>query len=263
MSTQAATGYCTRTLKGDSEWVRRVALSDDGEMLASCGNDQSVKVPDVHTKYGYNDFCCNLFISPPYRPGFIHQVFVHTPCRLAASAPESLPRLRHTVGFGIPASASVFAHPSFWSFNFLLWASRTQVWSVHGGQCLHELREHTHVVESVAFAPESAERTLSTAGSAGSEAGGLSKPRANGSGGAGGAGMAWEEEGGEGVGRGRFIASGSRDKTVKLWNASVGQCLMTFVSAAQRSPPARPPAPPFMSALYAALAFVSITWTLS
>lgn len=41
---QAATGYCTRTLKGDSEWVRRVALSDDGEMLASCGNDQSVKV---------------------------------------------------------------------------------------------------------------------------------------------------------------------------------------------------------------------------
>ena len=41
---QASTGYCTRTLKADSEWVRRVALSDDGEMLASCGNDQSVKV---------------------------------------------------------------------------------------------------------------------------------------------------------------------------------------------------------------------------
>ncbi|CAN0556536.1 unnamed protein product, partial [Ectocarpus sp. 12 AP-2014] len=115
---QAATGFCTRTLKGDSEWVRRVALSDDGEMLASCGNDHSVKV-----------------------------------------------------------------------------------WSVHSGQCLHDLREHTHVVESVAFAPESAERTLATAaGSAGS-----------------------------GAVRRRFVASGSRDKTVKLWNASVGHCLMTFV----------------------------------
>ncbi|CAN0545609.1 unnamed protein product, partial [Ectocarpus sp. 8 AP-2014] len=77
---QAATGFCTRTIKGDSEWVRRVALSDDGEMLASCGNDHSVKV-----------------------------------------------------------------------------------WSVHSGQCLHDLREHTHVVESVAFAPESAERILATA----------------------------------------------------------------------------------------------------
>lgn len=108
---------------------------------------------------------------------------------------------------------------------------------MHGGQCLHELREHTHVVESVAFAPESAERTLSTAGSAGSEAGGgvaARKPRANGTGGS--AGVAWGEEGGEGGGRGRFMASGSRDKTVKLWNASVGQCLMTFVSAAPVAP---------------------------
>ncbi|CAM9644761.1 unnamed protein product [Ectocarpus sp. 12 AP-2014] len=118
---EAATGFCTRTLKGDSEWVRRVALSDDGEMLASCGNDHSVKV-----------------------------------------------------------------------------------WSVHSGQCLHDLREHTHVVESVAFAPESAERTLATAvGSAGGR-------------------------GGAGAVRRRFVASGSRDKTVKLWNASVGHCLMTF-----------------------------------
>lgn len=41
---QVATGYCTRTLTGHTEWVRRVALSDDGEMLASCGNDHSIKV---------------------------------------------------------------------------------------------------------------------------------------------------------------------------------------------------------------------------
>lgn len=121
---------------------------------------------------------------------------------------------------------------------------RVQVWSVHGGQCLHELREHTHVVESVAFAPESAERALATAGSAGSEAGAMNKPRANGTGGRGpgAAATAWgEEERGDAAGgragRGRFLASGSRDKTVKLWNASVGQCLMTFVS----TPPPPPP----------------------
>ncbi|CAN0474420.1 unnamed protein product, partial [Ectocarpus sp. 12 AP-2014] len=145
---QAGTGFCTRTLKGDSEWVRRVALSDDGEMLASCGNDHSVKVSKTsfspHDPYPYTF----LYLSPPPVP---------------------------------PA----------------------KVWSVHSGQCLHDLREHTHVVESVAFAPESAERTLATAvGSAGGRAV-----------------------------RRRFVASGSRDKTVKLWNASVGHCLMTFVSA--------------------------------
>ncbi|CAN0535789.1 unnamed protein product, partial [Ectocarpus sp. 8 AP-2014] len=140
---QAATGFCTRTIKGDSEWVRRVALSDDGEMLASCGNDHSVKV----------------------RLSFFR-------CR-----------------------DLVFSY--FWACAA---PARYQL-SVHSGQCLHDLREHTHVVESVAFAPESAERILATA--AGSAGGGAV--------------------------RRRFVAAGSRDKTVKLWNASVGHCLMTFV----------------------------------
>ncbi|CAM9662975.1 unnamed protein product [Ascophyllum nodosum] len=121
---EVATGYCTRTLTGHTDWVRRVALSDDGEMMASCGNDQSVKV-----------------------------------------------------------------------------------WHVHGGgQWLHDLREHTHVVETVAFAPDSAQRTLAAA--AGVVAGG-------------------EDDGVVSAAR-RFVASGSRDKTVKLWNATVGHCLMTF-----------------------------------
>lgn len=40
-----------------------------------------------------------------------------------------------------------------------------------------------------------------------------------------------EGDGGSaGAPRRRFLVSGSRDKTVKLWNATVGQCLMTFVS---------------------------------
>lgn len=105
-----------------------------------------------------------------------------------------------------------------------------QVWSVQAGQCLHDLREHTHVVETVAFAPESAERLLATVGTGSSLP---SAPLTNGfsrtrevAGGAGGEG----EVGGEGGAGWRFLASGSRDKTVKLWNATVGQCLMTFVS---------------------------------
>ncbi|CAM9416594.1 unnamed protein product [Choristocarpus tenellus] len=41
---EVATGYCVRTLVGHTEWVRRVALSDDGELVASCGNDHTIKV---------------------------------------------------------------------------------------------------------------------------------------------------------------------------------------------------------------------------
>lgn len=107
---------------------------------------------------------------------------------------------------------------------------------------MHDLREHTHVVESVAFAPETAERTLAMAGTGSSSTSG-DKPRANGkavatSGDDRGPSEAWGDGGveDEGLGAGgtgrRFMVSGSRDKAVKLWNATVGQCLMTFVSGA-------------------------------
>lgn len=90
---------------------------------------------------------------------------------------------------------------------------------------MHDLREHTHVVETVAFAPESAERSLSTGGATTTVAtlsNGSSQRK-----------VVEEDVVGEGVVRvasWRFVVSGSRDKTVKLWNATVGQCLMTFVS---------------------------------
>lgn len=163
-----------------------------------------------------------LFVGPARSTYFVRSIFFHRSYCLLC--PLSLPFL----------------------FFFLSLFCHGQVWSVHGGQCLHELREHTHVVESVAFAPESAERALATVGSAGSEMGAINRPRANGAGGGGpgAAASAWGEgeEGGDaagvGAGRGRFMASGSRDKTVKLWNATVGQCLMTFVSTFD--PPPRP-----------------------
>ncbi|CAN0398772.1 unnamed protein product, partial [Discosporangium mesarthrocarpum] len=41
---EVATGYCVRTLVGHTEWVRRVSVSEDGELVASCGNDHAIKV---------------------------------------------------------------------------------------------------------------------------------------------------------------------------------------------------------------------------
>lgn len=47
---QVETGYCTATLKGHLDWVRRAIPSPCGKMLASCSNDQSVKVWDIEKK---------------------------------------------------------------------------------------------------------------------------------------------------------------------------------------------------------------------
>lgn len=125
------------------------------------------------------------------------------------------------------------------------------MWSVQAGQCLQDLREHTHVVEAVAFAPDSANRSIAaattTAAAAASLGAGAGPPPIAGTpseipeavsngtsarGSAGGEGERPEEglAGAAAAAGWRYLASGSRDKTVKLWNATVGQCLMNFVS---------------------------------
>ena len=65
-----------------------------------------------------------------------------------------------------------------------------------------ELRGHDHVVETIAFAPVSAYPALR-------ELGGLT--------------------GSPTTAPGLFVATGGRDKVIKIWDASSGQCLKTLM----------------------------------
>ncbi|CAB1347880.1 unnamed protein product [Coregonus sp. 'balchen'] len=76
-----------------------------------------------------------------------------------------------------------------------------RVWVVASKECKAELREHEHVVECISWAPESAHPTILEA--TGSESKKSGKP-------------------------GPFLLSGSRDKTIKMWDVSIGMCLMTL-----------------------------------
>ncbi|KAI5637256.1 WD domain, g-beta repeat domain-containing protein [Phthorimaea operculella] len=77
-----------------------------------------------------------------------------------------------------------------------------RVWNADTNECKMELREHEHVVECVSWAPESAAAAIN-------EASGTDNRRA--------------------AHAGPFLASGSRDKAVKIWDVSTGQCLATLV----------------------------------
>ena len=79
-----------------------------------------------------------------------------------------------------------------------------RVWSQQTKDCKQELREHDHVVECIAFAPESALAAINEATKSGTDKDNRSKHE------------------------GPFIASGSRDKTIKIWDVSTGQCLFTL-----------------------------------
>ena len=47
---ETATGYCVKTYTGHREWVRMVRVHADGDLIASCSNDQTVRVWALQTK---------------------------------------------------------------------------------------------------------------------------------------------------------------------------------------------------------------------
>lgn len=75
-----------------------------------------------------------------------------------------------------------------------------------------EMREHEHVVECVAWAPESATAAIQ-------EATALAASTSN---------SAPSENNKKSNLTGPFLASGSRDKTIKIWDVSTGLCVLTL-----------------------------------
>jgi len=154
---ELSTGYCINTLNaGHSDWVRDVAISDDGLYLASCGNDRSIL---------------------------------------------------------------------FWDLQHL--------------RILQSIREHEHVVETVVFAKRGVqEQVIERAHTKKLAATGALTP-ANGGAASDhdmGASTAGEPSGAVALATApatrkmKFLLSGSRDRTVRLWEAFSGLQLMLFAS---------------------------------
>ena len=78
-----------------------------------------------------------------------------------------------------------------------------RVWAVATKECKAELREHEHVVECIAWAPESAAPYINEASGNDVKKGQRSGP---------------------------FLISGSRDKSIKVWDVSTSMCLFSLVS---------------------------------
>uniref|UniRef100_A0A673IF99 Lissencephaly-1 homolog B-like n=1 Tax=Sinocyclocheilus rhinocerous TaxID=307959 RepID=A0A673IF99_9TELE len=171
-------GDFERTLKGHTDSVQDISFDQTGKLLASCSADMTIKLWDfqgfecIRTMHVYNDslscvsYCVKTFTG---HREWVRMVRPNQDGTLLASCSND---------------------------------QTVRVWVVANKECKAELREHEHVVECISWAPESAHPTISEA--TGSENKKSGKP-------------------------GPFLLSGSRDKTIKMWDISTGMCLMTLV----------------------------------
>lgn len=192
------TGDFERTLKGHTDLVQDISFDHTGKLLASCSADMRIKLWDFDSYACIRTMCGHdhNVSSVCFLPSGDHLV--------TSSRDKTIKMWEVATGYCV----RTFTGHRDWvrmvranaDGSLLASCSNDQtvrVWVVSTKECKLELREHDHVVECVAWAPEGVNTALG-----GDNSGGSSGP---------------------------FLASGSRDKTIKLWDVSTGLSLFTLI----------------------------------
>jgi WD40 repeat protein len=246
------TGQVLRTLQGYASWISSVAFSVDNHTLASGSDDDTVKLWDVKTGQCYKtllehtDWVCSVAFNPQgnilasssydqtirlwnVNTGQCYKVLQgHTNCvwsvnfspdgRIVASGSDDQTIRLWDVNTGQCYKLLQGHTNSVWCITFspdgctLASGSDDQtirLWDVNTGECLKILTGHSDGIRAVTFSHASfGKAELHHASSAdGTARMGLAPKLAP---------------------QGGILASGSCDQTIKLWNASSGQCYKTL-----------------------------------
>ncbi|XP_013773075.1 lissencephaly-1 homolog [Limulus polyphemus] len=197
------TGDYEKTMKGHTDSVQDIAFDHTGKWLVSCSADMSIKLWDfqvyecVKTMHGHD----HNVSSVTFTPSGDHV--------MSCSRDRTIKMWEVATGYCI----KTFTGHREWvrmvrvnqDGSLIASCSNDQtvrVWVVTTKECKLELREHDHVVECIAWAPENATPMVSEAAGADNKRGAKTGP---------------------------FLLSGSRDKTLKMWDISTGLCLFTLV----------------------------------
>ncbi|KIM79589.1 hypothetical protein PILCRDRAFT_73886 [Piloderma croceum F 1598] len=197
-------GELERTLKGHTKAVQDVDFDHKGHLLVTCSSDLFIKIWDsenewknVKTFPGHEHSVSSVRFMPGDQ--FIVSASRDRTIRVFDVASTHL--VRTIVGH------SDWVRKVVPSDDGRLLAScssdhTARIWDTQAGESKMELRGHEHVVEVVTFAPIAAYSAIR-------ELAGL--PNTDRS-----------------TRPGSFVASGSRDKTIKLWDTQSGQMLRNF-----------------------------------
>lgn len=197
------TGDYERTLKGHTDSVQDIAFDHTGKWLVSCSADMSIKLWDfngyecVKTMHGHDHNVSSVTFMPS--GDFL----------VSSSRDKTIKMWEVATGYCV----KTFTGHREWvrmvrvnqDGSLLASCSNDQtvrVWVVATKECKAELREHDHVVECIAWSPESAHSAVTEAAGNDIKKGSRAGP---------------------------FLVSGSRDKTIKVWDISTGICLFTLI----------------------------------
>jgi len=205
------TGECERTLRGHTNAVQDIAFDQTGNILASCSADLTIKLWDFGTTYD------NIKTLRGHDHNVSTIAFMPSGDTLVSGSRDMTIKLWEVAsGFCI----KTFNGHSEWVRSVVVSPDGTliasgstdhtiRIWVVASGECKHILKGHDHVVDCLAFSPASVHNYLTS--SLSTEVDDEAAPK--------------EED--KSV-AGKYLVSGSRDKTIKLWDVSTGQCLKTF-----------------------------------
>nr|CAD7438512.1 unnamed protein product [Timema bartmani] len=197
------TGEYEKSLKGHTDSVQDIAFDQTGKLLVSCSADMTIKLWDfqtyecIKTLHGHDHNVSSVtFMSGG---DFV----------LSSSRDKTIKMWEVATGYCV----KTFTGHSDWvrmvrvyeDGSLIASCSNDQtvrVWYTANKDCKVELRDHDHVVECIAWAPDSAAPAINEAAGADNKKGAHAGP---------------------------FLASGSRDKTIKVWDIGTGLCLFTLV----------------------------------
>ena len=221
-------GQIERTLKGHTNAVQCVAFSPSGALLASCSADLSIKLWDftsfecLRTMRGHDHNVSSVLFLPSG-----DQV-------VSCSRDQSIKFWDTNTGYCIRTISGTHTD---WVRCLALNAEGSLlasagndacilIWNVGSGRQVQALREHEHVVETIAFSNTEADIVLRGA-AAGSGVSSIVPAVASAAADAPGSGVG-AALGTSGSTTGQFIISGSRDRSIRIFSVLTGLCVALF-----------------------------------